>query len=335
MARSVAIIGAGQIGFAAECEFAFHGWEVSVHARSKPRWEMWEHTRYAPYVTGVDEAPRADIVLDTIAYDEDDVARYDAKGIGRLIVVSSASVYRDAEGRTLDEATENGFPRFDGPITEDQPTVEPGIETYSTRKVRMENMARTRFGERATILRPCAIIGEHSRHPREWWFVKRMLDGRTLIPLAFEGRSRFQTTTARDIGNFAEEVATSGWGGTFNIGTEDAPSVLEIGHRIAAQLGSNVEFVPFEGPPVGNVGRTPWSVSKPFVVSSLRSRQAGDGFGEITGIGMEYGGFDVEAPIRWLADLNPADWRTAFPHLAAYPWDLFDYEAEDRFLASL
>ena len=37
--------------------------------------------------------------------------------------------------------------------------------------------------------------------------------------------------------------------------------------------------------------------------------------------------------IEWLAKQNPSDWCSAFPQLAAYPWDLFDYEAEDRFLA--
>lgn len=46
-------------------------------------------------------------------------------------------------------------------------------------------------------------------------------------------------------------------------------------------------------------------------------------------------GSDPWGSSEWLADLNPADWRAAFPQLAAYPWDLFDYDAEDRFLASL
>jgi hypothetical protein len=54
--------------------------------------------------------------------------------VGALVVVSSASVYRDAAGRTLDEAAASGFPELPVPIPETQPTVEPGAATYSTRK---------------------------------------------------------------------------------------------------------------------------------------------------------------------------------------------------------
>jgi hypothetical protein len=48
--------------------------------------------------------------------------------VGALVVVSSASVYRDA-GRTLDEAAASGFPELPVPIPETQPTVEPGAAT--------------------------------------------------------------------------------------------------------------------------------------------------------------------------------------------------------------
>lgn len=34
--------------------------------------------------------------------------------------------------------------------------------------------------------------------------------------------------------------------------------------------------------------------------------------------------------VRRLAELDPADWRAVCPQLATYPWNLFDYEAEDR-----
>lgn len=325
MTRSVAIIGAGQIGYAAAYEFAFQEWEVTIHARSKPEWELGKYKRY---VAGEDAAPQADVVLDTIAFDEDDVARYDPGAIGRLIVVSSASVYCDAQGRTLDEAAANGFPQFDTPLTESQATVAPGSETYSTRKVRMENNALKSFGERATVLRPGAIYGCHSRHPREWWFVKRILDGRSKIPLAFRGESQFHTTGAYDIANFALEAWNNDWGGIYNIADDDASSVHQLGQEIAAIMGANVEFELLEGPPVGSVGRTPSSVPAPFVISNAKARGAGNGLGEIFGIGI--GNFSLA--IEWLRDFNPADWRTEFPQLAAYPWDLFDYDAEDRLI---
>lgn len=328
MARSVAIIGAGQIGYAAAYEFAFHNWDVTVYARSQPAWELG---RYQRYIAGEDALPRADVILDTIAFDEGDVERYDPDAIGRLIVVSSASVYCDAQGRTLDEATSNGFPRFDAPLTECHTTVAPGPETYSTRKVRMENKAVEIFGERATVVRPGAIYGRHSRHPREWWFVKRILDGRDRIPLAFKGESQFHTSGADDIANFAEEASNYGWGGIYNIADDEALSVRKLGQEIAAVMDKKIGFELFDGPPISSVGRTPWSVPAPFIISNDKAKSVNDGLGGMIGIGV--GNF--AHAIEWLAEHNPADWRAAFPQLAAYPWDLFDYEAEDRFLEGL
>lgn len=328
MARSVAIVGAGQIGYAAAYDFSFHEWDVTVHARTKPEWELGHFKRY---VAGEDAAPQADVVLDTIAFDEVDVTRYDPDVVGRLIVVSSASVYCDVQGRTLDEAATNGFPQFDAPLTESQPTVMPGPESYSTRKVRMENKALEVFGEQATVLRPGAIYGRHTRHPRDWWFLKRFLDGRERIPLAFKGESRFHTTGADDIANFAEEASNYGWGGIYNIADDEPLSIYEIGQDIAAIMDRKVEFELVDGPPKGSVGRTPSSVPAPFIISNAKARSLDNGLGEMVGVGA--GNF--AHTIEWLAEFNPADWQTAFPQLAAYPHDLFDYEAEDRFFASL
>jgi nucleoside-diphosphate-sugar epimerase len=270
-------------------------------------------------------APAADVVVDSIAFDAEDVARYDADNVGRLIVVSSASVYCDARGRTLDEAARNGFPEFDGPVTEDQPTVAPGPETYSTRKVGMEIAARNRFGEQATILRPCAVYGAWSRHPREWWFVKRLLDGRRRIPLAFDGKSQFHTTSANMMAGFCIAAAEQDLGGTFNIADDFAADVALLGWHIAEELDLECEFLPFDGPPQGSVGRTPWSVPKPFEVSCKAACDAGwDGFTTYPGVG--------NSAIAWLRDFNPHVWRSAFPQLAAYPWDLFDYAAEEAWL---
>lgn len=150
--------------------------------RSRPAWFQFGQ-QWRSYDNTRDPAPTADCVLDTIAFDARDVLRYDPEAVGRLIVVSSASVYCDAAGRTLDEGPVGGYPEFAGPITEDQATVAPAPATYSTRKIRMEEAATVRFGLHATILRPCAIHGPWSRHPREWWFAKRLLDNRPRIPL--------------------------------------------------------------------------------------------------------------------------------------------------------
>lgn len=323
MARSIAIIGAGQIGYAAAQAVQGSGCEIAVYARSKPSW-LHSEMRFQPYTLGELPAPEADIVIDTIAFDEDDVERYDPGSVGWLVTISSASVYCDSNGRTLDAAAQNGFPDFDRPISEKQTTVAPGPETYSTRKVRMENKVVELFGDRASILRPCAIYGPHSRHPREWWFVKRLLDSRTRIPLLFDGKSQFQTTSAGTLGAAASDAADLEISGVINIADHNAPNVREIGETIAELLEEEIEFVPATGDVEFGVGRTPWSVPKPFVVSGKKHEAL------LREIRQPYRNDAIDA-VQWLRDLNPADWRTAFPQLAAYPWDLFDYEAEDRF----
>ena len=328
MSGTVAIIGAGQIGGNAAWIFGDSGhWDVRWLSRGlkKGAHPHGVNVIKERYVKGEHPAPEADVVIDTIAFDEDDVARYDPENVGRLIVISSASVYCDDEGRTLDEAAQNGWPEFGGPVTEAQSTVAPGPETYSTRKIRMENKALEMFGGRATILRPCAIYGV-GKHPREWWFVKRMIDGRKRIPLAHRGRSQFQTTNAEDIAYFAREAAEQEFGGIYNIADNECPTVLEIGQAIASSLEYSGGFVPLEES--GVVGRTPWSVAKPFTVSNATMKR--DAY---------YPPSTYVDSVDWVAKrlraANPADWRTAFPQLAAYPWDLFDYEAEDRFFTSL
>ncbi len=325
MTRSVAIVGAGQIGFAAAHQFFAAGWDVTIHARSRPPWFQFADC-WRPYDRDSSPPPSADCVIDTIAFDAADVAAYDPGAVGRLIVVSSASVYRDASGRTLDEGMVGGYPEFAGPVREDQPTVAPGPATYSTRKVRMEQAATARLGSQATILRPCAIHGPWSRHPREWWFVKRLLDGRTQIPLIHEGTSRFQPTDVEQIAATALAAAEAEAGGIFNVADSDCPSVMEIGNAIADWLGRDVTLVPVAG--AGLVGRSPWSIPGTFAVDGRKAMR-------LIGAGDDFAYADHVGPaVSWLAEAPPADWRAAFPQLAAYPWDMFDYAAEDRFLAA-
>ncbi|MBO6525976.1 hypothetical protein [Erythrobacter sp.] len=327
MARSVAIVGAGQIAYELVAAFT-DDWRITLHSRSKPQWLSEKPCPYERFVRGEDEVPTADCVIDTIAFDESDVAAYDPDNIGTLIAISSASVYCDASGRTLDEATTNGFPDFDAPITETQSTVAAGPDTYSTRKVRMENKAIEIFGNRATLLRPCAIHGAWSRHPREWWFVKRILDGRTRIPLAYCGKSQFQTTSARVIGEAAVAAAERSIGGIFNLVDGDTPTVAEIGQSISQSLGRIADFVLLDGEPLGSAGRTPWSIPRPMAISLARAVKA------LGSTDLPYA-FAVDPAVDWLRNLNLADWRTALPQLAAYPWDLFDYAAEDAILGAL
>jgi len=328
MGRRAIIIGAGQIGRAVALHFARNGWDVIVLNRSQPEfakmnskitWVKVDRTDTGLLERAVGEG--ADFLLDTISFDKRDAQQLIglADRIGLLAVISSGSVYCDKKGRNLSEAVENGFPRLPERLTEDQATVAPGPKNYSTRKMAMESTLLSGEAD-VSILRPCAIYGQSSRHPREWWFVKRMRDERNCIPLSRRGESQFQTSAAVNIAALIFRIAETGASGIFNAVDPDCPNVHEIGQAIASHIGTNPVFSLQDG---SDVGRTPWSVPEPFTLSNTKARNIGY---------VPIGGYrDCIGPtLDWLMKFDD-EWQKVFPQLAAYPYDLFDYAAEDQY----
>jgi nucleoside-diphosphate-sugar epimerase len=125
-------------------------------------------------------------------------------------------------------------------------------------------------------LRPSAVYGPYSQHPREWWFVKRLLDGRTQIPLAYRGTSRFHTSSFENIAALVAVAARVPGTKVLNAVDPEAPTVADIGRAIMVALGGSAELVevPDGGYPPG-VGDTPWSVPRPFVLSDAAAREVG------------------------------------------------------------
>jgi len=271
----------------------------------------------------------ADTLIDVTAYHPSHALQLlDVRhAVGALVVISSSSVYRDDRGRTLDEARQNGFPELPDPITEHQPTVDPGDATYSTRKVAVEHALLDQATTPVTILRPAAIHGVGSIHPREWWFVKRILDARPFIPIAYAGRSRFHTTAAANIAALTAVALQAPESRILNIADPTAPSVNQIASLIAGHMRYAGRIVPVDGDEFpARIGRTPWSVPRPFVLDT--SAATALGYAPATtyadAVGAVCDGLIQDAAGR--------DWREAFPVLASYPDELFDYAAEDDFL---
>ena len=270
-------------------------------------------------------------MIDTAAYDGHHANQLIAiqGNVGSFVVISSASVYRDDLGRTLDEAPQNGFPELPDPIPETQATVEPGSATYSTRKVELERRLLDAAAAPVTILRPCAVHGRHSRHPREWWLVKRILDCRGAIPLAYRGTSRFHTSAVANIAALARIAVETPASRVLNIADPIAPAVAEIAAYIGRHLGYGGRIVEVDdrGYPPG-VGRTPWSIPRPFVLDCQAARDLGY-------VPKTTYADAMKSTCDWLVETAAdGDWKARFPVLAAYPRDLFDYAAEDAFLAS-
>jgi len=311
-----------------------HGWFVKIICRSaEPRPSDNQIEYIVADRDNADDWRRVgdlggDVLVDTIAYDKAEAEQLiDVQSnFGAMAVISSASVYRDARGRTLDEAAKNGFPDFGGPILESQGTVPPGPETYSTRKVALEQRLQDGVHIPLSILRPCAVYGIGSTHPREWWFVKRMLDGRKHIILTNDGESRFQTTAADNMGALLLHLADNKLSGIYNIGDDAPPRVLQIGQHIAALLDMPINWV--TGQFRDNLlGRSPWSIPGEFLVNSDAALASG-----YTPLG-DYDAL-VGDSIGWLRDIYGQDSGHRFSALAAYPFDLFDYAREDAFLAA-
>jgi nucleoside-diphosphate-sugar epimerase len=264
------------------------------------------------------------------AYDVPDAKDLLAAGqrIGSLVVVSSSSVYADNAGRSLDEVAETGFPVFDGPINEETRTVEPGPQTYSTRKVAMEQLLLS-SALPVTILRPCAIYGRFARHPREWWFVKRAVDGRDRVPVSYGAESIFHTSSARGIAELAELCMSSPAQRILNVADTTPLKVWELASAIEKAIGLVINLVPFEGRPSGPsfVGSTPWSVERPYILDTSRAA-------ELCRQGGEYRD-QVPEVCRWLLEMaHRGDWQHHFTAFAQYGHDAFDYNAEDAWLST-
>ena len=336
MSRHAFILGgAGQIGRAVAETFLANGWEVSIASRGlrAPPDALWRHGAKA--VTLDRDAPGelaralrhgADVLIDVTAYGPEHGRQLiDVQDrVGALVVVSSSSVYRDDLGRTLDEAAQNGFPELPEPIAETQAAVAPGDATYSTRKVALENLLLDQAVVPLTILRPAAVSGPHSLHPREWWFVKRMLDGRSVIPLAFEGRSRFHTTSTRNLAELTRVAVERPATRILNIADPQALSVAEIGQAIGRRMGYAGVFRRLDDHTFpARLGRTPWSVPRPFVLDTSAAQALG--YAPVTTY--------IESVAAICDDLSRTagreDWRAAFPVLARYGYEHFDYQAED------
>ncbi|HEY2482218.1 MAG TPA: NAD-dependent epimerase/dehydratase family protein [Caulobacteraceae bacterium] len=331
MPKTALIVGgSGQIGQATARTLLGAGWSVRLAQRTAARLaddlarqlEVVAMDREAPGALARALGGGADAVIDTVAFDEAHARQLlgIAADVGAFVVISSGSVYCDAAGRTLDEAAEGGFPDFPVPITEDQTTVAPGTGAYSTRKAALEQTLLQQSRRPVTILRPFAIHGPGSTHPREWWFVKRILDRRERIPLAWRGESRFHTSATGNIAALIRVALETPGTRVLNAADPQAPSVVEMGRTIADLYGAAPEFVLIDGAPKDGVGETPWSVPRPMIADTSRAKSLG------------------YRPVASYAQAIGAACRSAEALAAAgvafvpYLQAMFDYAAEDAWL---
>jgi len=338
---ALVIGGTGLVGAAVCRRLAERGFDVTTAARGKtpPPPDLGEAARVVALDRKDDAALRAavddgvDVLVDAAAMREEDgeqLVRLQDR-IGSLIVLSSASVYTDDEGRSFDEATgPTDFPQLPTPIAERQRTVEPGPQTYSTRKVAIEQRVLAEDALRATIVRPGAVYGPGDARPREWFFVKRALDRRPYVVLAYRGASRFHPAAAENVAELVRLAAERPGRRVVNCADPEAPTALEIGRTIGRTLGHAPDVLLLDGPARKAVGEHPWAVPRPFVLDTTEA-ELELGWRPVTRYERA-----VQATCDWLVEaVAGRDWREALPGAAEIYGGLFDYAKEDTFVRSL
>jgi nucleoside-diphosphate-sugar epimerase len=338
--RSALVIGGrGQCGTAIGERLVKDGWEVTATTAGPIpdpdtslgiRWMALARDEVAHFGSVLQHD--TDLVVDVTAYTAHHAEQLLSLGgrIGAVVAVSTLSVYTDSQQRSLDDATdEASFPAWPLPIPEDWPTLAPSDDNYSTRKAAMEAVLLEGAPYPVTIVRPGAIHGRRSRHLREWYFIKRVLDGRRQVVLPFNGASIFQPTATTNLAELVSLAANTPRDRTVNCGDLDPPTVTSISSMIDDFMNWSTERVPVPGAePEPTVGNHPWSVPRP-VVADMSRAQIDLGYRQA----LTYAEALSET-LQWaLSACAGRDWREVFPRLAGYPTDLFDYDAEDRFLA--
>jgi nucleoside-diphosphate-sugar epimerase len=261
------------IGRAAARALAEDGWEVVAVSRSGALPDGLEELGVESVAADrADDAQLraalgsgADVVYDSVAMNREHGEQLNRlEGLaGSLVVISTASVYADDEGRAFDG--EGGeLPELPVPIPETQPTAEPGDATYSTAKAELEQTL-LHGPLPSTLIRACAVYGPGAKNPRELHFVKRAFDGRRRVALAWKGESRFHTVSVRNLAELIRLAAARPGDRVLNGGDPDPPSTLEICHAIGSALEFEFEPVLLEADELGN----PWGVppSAPLIVS--------------------------------------------------------------------
>jgi len=325
--RAVLIGGTGLIGRAASRALALDGWEVVAVSRSGTLPDGLAELGVEAVAADREDdsqlraALGADVVYDSVAMHRAHGEQLNGlEGlVGSLVVISTASVYADDNGRAFDG--EGGEPpRLPVPILETQRTAEPGDATYSTQKAELEQTL-LQGPLPATLIRACAIHGPGAKNPRELFFVKRAVDGRRRVALAWNGESRFHTTSVANLAELIRLAAAQPGDRILNGGDPDPPSTLEICHAIGDALEYEFEPVLLPADEFGN----PWGVPAPLIVS-MEAAERELGYRPVTTYPEA-----VKETCAWLVgELERGrSWE------GSYIEDTLDYAAEDAALASL
>jgi 2'-hydroxyisoflavone reductase len=181
-----------------------------------------------------------DAVIDVTGYIPRHVAQAgDAIGDrgGRYLFISTGSVYDRAQGS--DGMTED-TPR----LAPERGTEEITGETYGPLKVACEDDVLSRYGDRATIVRPGIVAGPHDPTDRFTYWVRRAARGGSV---AVPGRpdQPVQVVDSRDLARLVIALVEQDKGGIYHaVGPADPVTLDELIRACGKAAGADVEVVP-------------------------------------------------------------------------------------------
>lgn len=342
MPRALVIGGTTAIGRATAHRLLRSGWTVDLAGRNPARMPADLVAAGARFIQADrDDADQlraaygggADLLVDNVCYTAVQaraVLPY-ARDAGNVVMLSSKAVYVDAAGN---HTNSDVAPRFEGPIAETQATMAPGDtdvnsrEGYGANKVAAEQTLLA-SGAPVTVIRPSKVHGAGALRPREWVFVKRILDQRPVLLLANEGRGGDHPSAAANIAALIEVVAARPGARILNSADPDTPTAAQIARTIAQHLGHDWQEVLLDDTAPDGLGQTPWDLPEPLVLDqtaahALGYQPAGDYAATVT------------AELDWLVDAarGRAGFDTVPPADDSFFAQFLDYAAEDAYLAA-
>lgn len=335
MPRAVVLGGTGSIGQAIARRLIPVGWSVELTGRTGGRLpadliragvEFRQADRSDIPMLRETMSGGADLLVDCACYTAVDARSLlpFLSDVESAVMISSKAVYVDERGRHVNSESPPHFPL---PIRESQPTVTPAdgdyrtAEGYASNKVAAEQVL-LESGAPVTVLRPSKVHGAGAQRPREWVFVKRVLDQRPAVLLANQGEGIDHTSAAANIAALVERLAALPGRRVLNSADPDAPSALEIARVVAEHLDHEWQEVLLDQRSDG-LGSHPWDAASPIVLDTAAAVELGY---------QPAGSFaaTVTEEIDWL--LNEPERRPASDDPFFAPF--LDYEAEDRYLGN-
>lgn len=342
MRRALIVGGTGAIGRATAHRLLEAGWRVDLTGRDPAHMPAKLAAAGANFIASDREdsgqllnalGDGADLLVDCICYTAAQATRLLplARAADSTVLISSKAVYVDSAGNHSNSADP---PRFDGPIRETQPTLAAGDSDFMTaagygpNKVAAEQVLLD-SGQPVTVLRPSKIHGAGAKTPREWIFVKRVLDQRPAVFLARRGAGVDHPTAAANIAALIEVAAAQPGQRIVNSADPDAPSALEIARTIADQLDHVWDEVLLDDGADERLGRHPWDAEHPIVLDTSAAVELGY---EPVGSYAD----TVAEEIEWLVSAaRGGEGADSLPrHDDEYFGPMLAYAAEDRYLAN-